>query len=150
MKYIEAPEPFETDLPSLFLAGGIGKCPDWQAEAAAMLEPYDVVVFNPRRKDFPVWDRRAEEIQVGWEFEAIQAADVTMFWFPSAFSMQPIALFELGGRLWSGAKLVVGRDPGYLRANNIDIQIGLLHPELKVHQSLADTVKAACALLGLN
>ena len=34
----------------LFLAGGITNCPDWQADALALLSNQDITVANPRRK----------------------------------------------------------------------------------------------------
>ena len=43
-EYLEAINPIEVDtpgydLPSIFLAGGITGCPDWQAEMRVMLDP---------------------------------------------------------------------------------------------------------------
>jgi hypothetical protein len=146
-EYFEAPTEIKTNLPSVFLAGGIGNCPDWQAEAVELFADREVALFNPRRVNFPEWNREQSEIQIRWEFDAIAEADVTMFWFPAGPSMQPIALFELGGRLWSGAPMVVGRDPEYLRADDIDIQVELVSPGRPVYRSLAATVAATCRML---
>jgi hypothetical protein len=52
MIYIEAPnsyQPASGDGPSVFLAGGITGCPDWQRDARALLDAAPVVVLNPRR-----------------------------------------------------------------------------------------------------
>ena len=65
MKYIEAPNVYESgdeedfvyqvgDGHSIFLAGGICDCPDWQSRMVELLTPTDMVVINPRRKDFPI------------------------------------------------------------------------------------------------
>jgi nucleoside 2-deoxyribosyltransferase-like protein len=148
MEYFEAPQVIRTDKPSVFLAGGIGNCPDWQATATEMFADLDVAVLNPRRPSFPTpWTREQSEVQIRWEFYAISAANVVLFWFPAAPSMQPIALFELGSHLRSGKRICVGRDPGYLRADDIDIQVDLVIPGFTVHDSLEATVKSARNLL---
>jgi hypothetical protein len=142
MRYFEAPQDITTGLPSVFLAGGIGKCPDWQADATKGFADLEVAVFNPRRPSFPTpWTREQSRVQIEWEFTALEEATTIMFWFPASESMQPIALFELGGHLRSGAEIIVGRDPEYLRADDIDIQVGLIRPDLTVHDSLDAVVQ---------
>lgn len=158
MEYFEAPQVIHTTKPSVFLAGGISNCPDWQAEAVRAFanlngvagRPLGIAVFNPRRQTgFPMpWTREQSEIQIRWEFDAIAAADVVMFWFPAGESVQPIALFELGSHLHSGKRICVGRDPGYSRADDIDVQVSLVNPELTVHHSLDETIAMAAKLLG--
>lgn len=148
MKYIEAPHDIKTDLPSVFLAGGIGNCPDWQADAAKGFTDLDVAVFNPRRPSFPTpWTRDEENFQVRWEFAALEAASVILFWFPRSESLQPIAQFELGSHLRSGKRIVVGRDPEYLRAGNIDIQVELIRPDVMVYDSLDEVVEVTRRVL---
>lgn len=106
--------------PSLFLAGGISGCSDWQAsvaEAFASLCP-DLVLLNPRRKNFNVSDDSESVKQIHWEFEHLRKASAILFWFPHE-TLCPITLFELGQ--WSvlagvlGKRLFVGCDPKYLR-----------------------------------
>lgn len=139
MKYFEAPQDYTRDQGfKVFLAGGIGNCPDWQATARAMFSDTDITVLNPRRPSFRTpWTREDSREQITWEFKALEAADVVLFWFPASASAQPIALYELGS--WARQKtkpIVVGRAPGYLRADDIDIQLELLRPELAVYTSL--------------
>ena len=54
------------DAPSsvdLFLAGGISKCPDWQAEAV-----------------------KEAAYQIRWKYEFLRRARVVLFWFPKESS----------------------------------------------------------------
>ena len=144
MEYFEAPAPSVTNLPSVFLAGGITDCLDWQAEARELFAEDNVAVINPRRKVFPsassVAYTSASEQQITWEFNALAGADVVMFWFPAGTSLQPIALYELGRHGGITDNLVVGRDPGYLRAQNVDVQMRLARPAVPLHDSLNATV----------
>ena len=51
MIYVEAPTPYQPapgDGPSLFLAGGITACPDWQSDARALLTDAPIVVLKWR------------------------------------------------------------------------------------------------------
>lgn len=144
MRYFEAPQDLNDDRGfKVFLAGGIGNCPDWQAEATDLLNHTEITVLNPRRPSFPTpWTREQSRIQITWEFQALQASDIILFWFPESPSMQPIALFELGSWARQRSKpIVVGRDPKYMRADDIDIQLELLRPELAVYTML----EAVCA-----
>ncbi|MDX6356564.1 MAG: hypothetical protein QOF98_3467 [Streptomyces sp.] len=150
--YFEAPDlyrPRPGDAPSVFLAGGITHCPLWQPDAASALR--DFVVFNPRRELFPIQDPRQTDIQIAWEFHHLQAADVTLFWFPlcdPALTVQPITLYELGAAAASDRRrIAVGADPGYPRAADVRTQLGHARPELTVHTTLAATVAEARHLL---
>ena len=55
MRYIEAPTVYtgpERER-SVFLAGGITGCPDWQSWMVTRLRPASLALLNPRRADFP-------------------------------------------------------------------------------------------------
>lgn len=153
MKYIEAPTPYSIgagDPPSVFLAGGITGCPNWQAQAAALLGDQRVVVINPNRKHFPIEDPNAADEQIRWEFDCLNKASVILFWFPDSGSVpQPIALYELG---WYAAKnrlIVVGADPSYCRRSDVLIQMELGRPDVTVRATLEETVADAALLLDL-
>lgn len=140
MNYFEAPQDYSQDSGfKVFLAGGIGNCPDWQADAVELLKHTDITILNPRRPEFPKpWTTENSREQITWEYQALEAADAILFWFPKAPSMQPIALFELGS--WARQKnkhILIGRDPEYMRADDIDIQLGLLRPELPRFSNLS-------------
>lgn len=68
MIYIEAPNyEFPKDKISIFLAGSITDCPDWQSDIIQKLKDEDIVIFNPRRKNFPIEDPKASDEQIKWE-----------------------------------------------------------------------------------
>jgi hypothetical protein len=139
--YIEAPNEWRGTEPSVFLAGGITDCPDWQAEARLQLEN-DVVVLNPRRENFPIDDPSAAMEQVTWEFKHLARARKILFWFASGPSPQPIALYELGRHAALHHPLVVGVDPNYVRRADVIIQLGLARPSLQIHKTLKETCEA--------
>jgi hypothetical protein len=144
--YIEAPTEWESDTPSIFLAGGITDCPDWQSEARRLI-PTGVTVLNPRRENFPIHDPSASRQQIEWEFRHLHKATVVLFWFPaSKTSPQPIALYELGRHAALGRSLVVGVEDGYLRTADVLIQLGLARPELSVLLTLEDVCARAVQL----
>lgn len=135
-KTLTAPE---SDRPSVFLAGGISGCPDWQADMVKLLDTVDVTIFNPRRPDFPMGDKQAGRRQVKWEFCHLRRADFILFWFAEE-TLQPIALFELGA--WSMApnsKLFVGTHPNYGRRFDVITQLKLVRPDVEpIAQTLED------------
>lgn len=137
MVYVEAPNTIESDKKSIFLAGGIQKCPQWQKYIVRKLYNLDIVVFNPRRENFPIEDPSAAEAQITWEFIHLRKADIISFWF-CAESIQPIVLFELGSHLVlnSSKPLVIGVDPGYERKQDVEIQTALVRPTIKIATSL--------------
>lgn len=136
-RYIEAPAEHDSTCHAVFLAGGITSCPDWQTEAFQLLADLPIAVLNPRRANFPIHDPTAAEAQIRWEFQQLRRADVVLFWFPDSGPVtQPIALYELGAHA-TGKKIVVGCDPGYIRKQDVVIQLGLVRPELTVHDNLA-------------
>lgn len=149
VEYYEAPVAWTTTLPSVFLAGGITDCPDWQAEVRHWLAGLPVAVLNPRREDFPIGDPSASEEQISWEFDALMRASIVMFWFPKSPSLQPIALYELGRYAALRKPIIVGRDPDYLRAQDVDIQMRLARPEIQVHSSLSDVAVEIVRVLGI-
>ena len=152
MKYVEAfsmtvashytPQQGEI---SLFLAGGITGCFDWQKEAVKLLDAVqtgffgpnkeDLVVLNPRREHWPMNDPAASEKQIEWEFEHLQKATMILFWFPPE-TLCPITLFEYGKWLVKNKPIFVGCDPEYKRLEDVKTQTRLERPYMKVHTSL--------------
>lgn len=130
MRYVESPEYYYTGLPSLFLAGGITSCPDWQKEMVELLKDLDIVIYNPRRKNFPIDDPNAAYEQIKWEFETLDRVDMILFWF-SRGSLNPIVLFEYGKWLMNTRNkenykpLFAGIDPKYERKQDVEIQTQL-------------------------
>lgn len=141
MIYIEAlNEPKHFIRRSLFLAGGITGCPDWQADVVGLLKDSDIVVFNPRRKDFPIHDPNAARKQIEWEHEYLRMADAILFWFPCE-TLCPIVLYELGAWSMTAKPLAVGIHPDYQRRQDVEIQTKLARPDVAIVYSLPDLVK---------
>lgn len=140
--YVEAPKNYVGTKPSIFLAGGITGCPNWQKKARRQIEGSGVVVLNPRRKNFPIDDSTAAYEQIKWEYRHLQIATSILFWF-CAEAIQPIALFELGSWLRSGDRITIGAHPDYERRDDVVIQTSLARPDLRVYDTLWTTVNAA-------
>lgn len=141
MTYIECPDEYVPDFtrmwdpPSVFLAGGITGCPDWQREIRPMLKGF--IILNPRRKNFPMDDPTAARYQIAWEHRHLRKADAIVFWFPRDNAAGcPIALFELGSWSVQSAKVAVGIERGYVREDDVRIQMELLTHEVPIVSSL--------------
>jgi len=138
MELFTAPEKIETKLLTVFLAGGITNCPNWQQEIIKLLEGNDIAVLNPRRENFPIHDPKASEEQITWEFHALNNSDIFSMWFTSGVSDQPICMYELGRHLAlkKPEKIVIGVEEGYKRKQDVYIQTKLVHPQLEISDNL--------------
>jgi hypothetical protein len=83
LRYFASPEWFDGGGISIYLAGGITGCRDWQSRVTASLRHLPVSVLNPRQARYPGGDP-AFRAQVKWEYHHIRHADVLLFWFPAA------------------------------------------------------------------
>jgi hypothetical protein len=140
-KVIVAPEIYDqkdTEF-SLFLGGGITDCPDWQAELIELLKDApDLVMYNPRRENFPIHDPNASKEQITWEHDYLQEVDILVFWFAKG-SLNPIVLYELGRYGNSSERMLfIGMDKEYKRQQDVLIQTELDRPEVEVVYSLED------------
>ncbi len=111
---------------SIFLAGAIdqGRAKDWQKIVSEALAEFDILILNPRRDD---WDSSWEQtkdnpefaIQVNWELDAQEMADMVLFVFPKD-SKAPITFLEMG--LYGKDKdSMVCCEEGFYRQGNLDI-----------------------------
>ncbi|MEL6718814.1 MAG: nucleoside 2-deoxyribosyltransferase domain-containing protein, partial [Bacteroidota bacterium] len=116
---------------SLFLAGGITNCPDWQALVISHLWKEELTVFNPRRTKFPMGDTSAAPEQIKWEFDCLRKADAILFWFPKE-TLCPIVLYELGANAMTSKTLFVGIHPEYERKLDIEVQLKLVRPDVEI------------------
>jgi hypothetical protein len=140
--YVEAPNTYDGEGRSVFLAGGITGCPDWQADVVKMLTDTDLVLFNPRRVDFPIHDPGASQKQIQWEHDHLRKADAILFWFPCE-TMCPIVLYELGAWSMMGKPLFVGVHSDYSRRRDVEIQTSLARPDVSIFYGLEDLAWAA-------
>lgn len=139
MPTVEAPKIYELwmDHNSLFLAGGITDCPNWQQQMIQRLESDDFILFNPRRQNFPIHDPTAHAEQVRWEHEYLRRAWAILFWFPCE-TLCPIVLYELGAWSLTDKPLYIGIHPEYRRRSDVEIQTQLVRPEIEMVYSLDD------------
>ena len=142
MKYIQCPQIYEPDKKekSVFLAGGISNCADWQTTLANLLKDTNLVLLNPRRKDFALNDLEMEKQQIEWEYGHLVKATATSFWFPKE-TLCPITLYELGKQSVGNKPLFIGVHPEYLRNRDIHIQTKLIRPEIVITESLEELAK---------
>lgn len=124
-----------------FLAGGITKCWNWQEAVINELNKYNLpnnlVIFNPRRENFPIDDPRAAYEQISWEFYWLERCDIFSMYFARSESVQPICMYELGRNLARmrytyrsdpGSyidRVVITCEDGYSRAEDVLIQSNL-------------------------
>lgn len=146
---------------SVFLAGGITNCSNWQKEVIEGLKNTNIVVFNPRRENFPIHDPNAADEQIRWEFEALERADIFSMYFADAESDQPICMYELGRNLlrmqmryprtWEH-RVIVTADPRYRRYKDVLVQTELATGgKITVFNSLEEhieTIKRECYFFG--
>ena len=125
---------------TLFLAGGISNCPDWQSEVINNLLKFEsLTIFNPRRPLYPMNNPEKEYEQIKWEYDHLKSSAILVFWF-SPGSLNPIALYELG--LWVNARpettAFIGVDPLYERKRDVIIQTKLARPDIVIAHSLTE------------
>ena len=142
---------------SVFLAGGITNCHDWQSEVIEYLKHYetnnklDLRVYNPRRPSFNIETDDPEE-QIRWEYNNIKSSQIFSMYFCNSESDQPICMYELGmhlGRIKENPSYairgfnsflnktyntIISVEDGYKRANDVIIQTKLACLDtIKVH-----------------
>jgi hypothetical protein len=140
MQYVEAPTECEVADHVLFMAGGITGCPDWQAEFLPLVEGTPWTLVNPRRKNFPIHDPDAARAQIEWEHRHLARANARLFWFPCE-TLCPIVLFELGAWSKVSGLMFVGVHPKYQRRSDVEIQLELARPDVRVVYSLEDLAR---------
>lgn len=137
MKVIVAPkiyQPGENEI-SVFLAGGITNCSNWQNEIIMGIDKaeYDssIVIFNPRRENFPIHIPSAADEQIEWEFYQLNKMDIFSMYFCESDSDQPICMYELGRYIsemqkrfpidWKD-RIIISVEDGYKRKNDVLVQ----------------------------
>ena len=149
MRVITAPEEYkiQDDEVTVFLAGGICGCENWQYDVIQKLKEIDdkerregregldkLVLFNPRRENFPIGDRLESWNQIKWEFNALERCNIFSMYFCSGDSDQPICMYELGRNIvrmqqryatdWYG-RIIVSVEDGYKRKDDVVTQLSL-------------------------
>lgn len=130
----------------LFLAGGITNCENWQSEILKKFVEdsekfeylHNVIVYNPRRQNFPMDNQEESEKQIIWEYNKLKESDIIAFWF-SKGSINPISLYELGK--WGNStdkNTIIGIDIEYERKKDVEIQTKLARPDINITYKLRD------------
>jgi hypothetical protein len=112
---------------SVFIAGGITNCPDWQSEFIDFCKTSrlgeNVVLLNPRRANFDTSVTSDTVTQIEWEYDALERADIVVVWFPWE-TVCPITLFEVG-REWTRREpdeVIVGCHVDYSKKLDLIVQ----------------------------
>lgn len=135
---------------SVFIAGSIkqGSSQDWQSDLIKKLSDCDLTFYNPRGDHC---DTSLEQSinntvfreQVEWELQAIDEADIIVFYFvPGAKS--EISLLNLGrcSEKYAYADVIVCCPNGYWRKGNVDIVCKKAHfRQVENISKLADAVR---------
>lgn len=102
-----------------------------------MLKDTNLVLLNPKRKNFQENDPNIEHEQINWEYEHLKNASAVSFWFTEE-TICPITLYELGKQSTINKPLFIGIHPNYKRIKDVEIQTSLIRPEIKIVYSLKD------------
>ncbi len=139
---IVAPNEEQPIYTSVFLAGGISGCKDWQKKVIEELKYDDLSIFNPRREYFDITNKNASYQQIEWEFKRLERMDIFSMYFCNSNSDQPICMYELGRNIlrmqnrfpsdWQ-KRIVVSIEKGYKRENDVIIQLSLCAPKICVY-----------------
>jgi len=126
---IQAPNAYQhLDAITVFLGGSIemNSAEEWQKHIIRECADTDITFLNPRRDN---WNNSVPQVadnpefaeQVNWELDALNYADLVVFYFdPNTKS--PITLMELGLMAKTAQKLVIVCCPdGYWRKGNVEI-----------------------------
>lgn len=117
---------------TVFLAGGISGCRDWQKETIEHLYRFvgrddnQVVVYNPRQENFDINNPHAAADQITWEYQYLNLVDIFSMYFVGGDQIQPICLYELGRYTKPyDDQQVISVEMGYIRKNDVVIQVAL-------------------------
>ena len=162
MKIYQAPDKVDwfevAKRKSIFLAGGITGCDDWQSDLIEELRNLDadglvdlggLVIFNPRRDNFDVMDMGVKIEQIRWEHKCLEKCDICSFFFPASESVQPITLYELGRHLGDHTS-VVGVQEGYKRAEDVKIQLALDGNICSIYSSYEEAIREHARTLAIT
>lgn len=147
VRVVTCPDLLKSNTPecSVFLAGGITGCLNWQQDFINLCklnyrESSGLVLVNPRRDNFEMSNKDMSKKQIQWEYQMLRKCDKIIFWFPEE-TLCPITLFELGSALERTDRIMVGCSPGYKRLLDVEEQVSLSRPNIKICYSLQDLVQ---------
>lgn len=117
---------------TVFLAGGITGCRDWQNETIEHLRKFvgrddtQVVVYNPRQENFDVNNPAATIDQITWEYQYLNQVDIFSMYFVGGDQIQPICMYELGRYIiMFEDEQVISTEKDYIRKIDVVNQVAL-------------------------
>ena len=118
---------------TVFLAGGITGCRDWQKETIEHLRKFvgrddtQVVVYNPRQEDFVGnYNLNATIDQIIWEYQYLNQVDIFSMYFVGGNQIQPICMYELGRYIKPyEEEQVISVEKNYIRKIDVVNQVAL-------------------------
>lgn len=145
MQVIYAREPLPTTVSrTIFLAGPTPRSAEvasWRPEALKLLESFDGQVFVPESRD---GQYEAEyDSQVSWETEALNRADVILFWVPRDLETMPAFTTNVEFGLWcASGKVVLGAPPEAPKNRFLEYHAG--QAGLSMATTLEETIRLVC------
>ena len=125
---IRADEIFRDDTPHprVFL-GGSCKGRDWRLDFFHRFEQAEVTFINPKREHFsdPEMDPAGHISQVSWDREAIDKAEIVIFWLGEGLSNQASRV-EIGYAIGKGKTVLIGADDSFLGMEHLTAFSGLV------------------------
>lgn len=117
---------------TVFLAGGITGCRDWQKETIEHLRKFvgrddtQVVVYNPRQENFDINNSAATIDQITWEYQYLNQVDIFSMYFVGGNQIQPICMYELGRYIKPYEEdQVISVETNYIRKIDVINQVAL-------------------------
>lgn len=153
IQIITAPSTDKPIYTSVFLAGGITNCKEWQKEVmmSECLSSEEISFFNPRQEHFDITDKNASVNQITWEFERLEQMEIFSMYFCNDNSDQPICMYELGRNIvkmqnrfpndWEN-RIVISVEKGYKREADVLIQTRLCASKLFVENDATPKIHA--------
>ncbi len=117
--------PVGASRPAIFLGGHCGGR-DWRGEMFQRFEQSEVTFVNPRRSFAdPELDPARHAEQVAWDREAIEYADIVIFWLGEGLVNQA-ARVEIGFAIGKDKTVLIGADEKFLGLEHLTAFSGLV------------------------
>ncbi|MFZ2587600.1 MAG: nucleoside 2-deoxyribosyltransferase domain-containing protein [Alphaproteobacteria bacterium] len=112
--------------PRVFL-GGVCRGREWRLDFFQRFEKSEVTFINPRRDTFidPDLDPSGHATQVAWEREALDVADIGIFWLGEGLSNQASRV-EIGYMLGAGKPVLLGAEKKFMGLEHLTGFSGLV------------------------
>ena len=107
--------------------GGNCRGRDWRLDFYRRFSSEEIIFFTPKRYIFadPDMDPVSHANQVGWERQAIDRADVSVFWLGEGLANQASRV-EIGYALGKGCSTLMGAAEGFLGLEHLSAFSGMV------------------------